>query len=52
MQVLFAIHVIRTGRNNYWLYLILMVPGMGCFIYFLVEVLPEVLHGTTGRKAK
>lgn len=52
VQVLFAIHVIRTGRNNYWLYLILIVPGMGCFIYFLVEVLPEVLHGTTGRKAK
>lgn len=52
VQLLFAYHVHRTGRNMYWIFLILMIPGMGCLIYFVVEVLPEVLRGPGALKMK
>ncbi len=52
VQVLFAVHVHRTGRNTYWIYLILMVPVLGCLIYFVAEVLPELIHGRTGKQAR
>ena len=42
IQVFFAIHVIRSGRDRYWLYLILFLPGLGCAIYFFSEFLPEM----------
>jgi hypothetical protein len=51
VQVLFAVHVHRTGRNTYWIYLILMVPVMGCIIYFVAEVLPELIRDPAARKA-
>lgn len=52
VQVLFAVHVHRTGRNTYWMYLILMVPVMGCLIYFVAEVLPELVRGPAGKHAR
>ncbi|MBL8713073.1 MAG: tetratricopeptide repeat protein [Alphaproteobacteria bacterium] len=52
VQVLFAVHVHRTGRSTYWMYLIMMVPVMGCLIYFVIEVLPEVIRGPAGKHAK
>lgn len=52
VQLLFAYHVHRTGRNMYWIFLILMIPGMGCLIYFVVEVLPEVLRGQGAQNMK
>lgn len=52
VQVLFAVHVHRTGRNTYWMYLIMLFPGMGCLIYFLIEVLPEIIRGPAGKHAK
>ena len=52
VQVLFAVHVHRTGRSTYWMYLIMMVPVMGCLIYFVIEVLPEVIRGPTGKHAR
>ncbi len=52
VQVLFAVHCYRTGRNTYWIYLILIVPVMGCLIYFVAEVLPELIHGKAGKQAR
>ncbi len=52
VQIMFAVHVHRTGRNTYWIYLILMVPVMGCMIYFVAEVLPELMHGAAGKHAR
>ena len=52
VQVLFAVHVHRTGRSTYWMYLIMMVPVMGCLIYFVIEVLPELIRGPAGKHAR
>lgn len=41
LQVYFAVHALRSGRDKYWLYIILM-PGIGIIIYFFSEYLPEL----------
>jgi hypothetical protein len=51
VQVLFALHAHRTGRDR-WIFLILIFPAMGCLIYFIAEVLPEIIHGPAGQKAQ
>lgn len=52
LQVACAMHAYRTGKDRYWLFLIMAVPGLGCLIYFLTELLPDLIHGSTGRAAK
>ena len=51
VQVLFAVHAHRTGRDR-WIFLILIFPAMGCLIYFLAEVAPEIWQGRMGQGAK
>ncbi|PHQ58698.1 MAG: hypothetical protein COC10_13910 [Sphingobium sp.] len=40
IQILCAIHVIRSGRNQIWLLFILLFSLLGCFAYAMLEVLP------------
>jgi hypothetical protein len=42
VQCLCAIHVYRTGRPNYWFYVILIFPGIGSMAYIITEILPGV----------
>jgi hypothetical protein len=51
IQVGFALHVIRSGRDRYWIYLILFLPALGCAIYFFSEVLPELQGNRHVRRA-
>jgi len=49
---LFAIvHLFRTGRPMFWLFVILMVPVVGPLAYLIVEVLPSFNHNPAARKA-
>ena len=49
LSLIFAIalcvHVVRTGREMYWLIIILMFPGIGPLIYLIAIVLPELTGG-------
>lgn len=47
-----AIHAGKTGRPQYWIYILLLVPGLGTFGYLLFELIPEWLDTYQGRKAK
>jgi hypothetical protein len=49
VQVTCAYHVVRTGRDKYWLFVILFFSLIGCAIYFFVEMLPDLMGGRTGR---
>ena len=40
IQIALAIHVIKTGRDRYWIYILLM-PGIGPILYFVTQVLPD-----------
>lgn len=52
IQIGFALHVIRSGRDRYWLYLMLFLPALGCAIYFFSEVLPELNGSRHVRRAQ
>lgn len=50
LAILLAIHVVRTGRELYWLWIILVFQPLGGLVYFLAVFLPEVLGGSTARR--
>lgn len=50
IQGLAILHVLRTGRDMRWIFLILFIPGLGALIYFLAEVLPSLNQSLTARR--
>ena len=50
-QILCAVHVVRTGRPYYWIYIVIFAPMVGMLVYFAVEVLPDLLGTRTARGA-
>lgn len=52
IQIIFAIHAVKTGREIYWIYIILLIPGIGFGIYFFTQVLPELGTSRTVNGAK
>lgn len=51
VQIAFAVHVIRTGRQIFWIFLIVFVPLIGCLVYFFAEIMPELGNSRTARRA-
>lgn len=51
LQVALVIHVVKTGRNTTWIWIIVMLPLAGSIAYVILEVLPEITGSKTGRKA-
>lgn len=51
LQIALAVHVARTGRNLYWIMIIVLVPVVGAAAYFLVEVLPDLQQSRGARRA-
>ncbi len=45
------VHIIRTGRPPIWLALVFFTPVVGALAYIFLEVLPEMRHSRTGRRA-
>ncbi|OUD16170.1 hypothetical protein [Thioflexithrix psekupsensis] len=50
LQVFFIVHVIKTGRERYWIFIILLFPFLGSAAYFFIELLPEIRQGRAGRE--
>lgn len=51
IQGLAILHVLRTGRDMRWIFLILFLPGIGVLIYLVAEVLPSANQSLTARRA-
>ncbi|MCU7958905.1 MAG: tetratricopeptide repeat protein [gamma proteobacterium symbiont of Bathyaustriella thionipta] len=51
VQIAFAVHVVKTGRETFWIYIIMFVPAVGCAVYFFTQVMPDLGQSTTVRKA-
>jgi hypothetical protein len=45
LQLLCIIHIFRTGRNTFWVYIVIFVPYVGGIAYLVVEVLPSLRMG-------
>lgn len=52
VQILCAIHVIRSGRNQIWLLFIMLFSLLGCFAYLMLEVLPQHWNNRHVRTAR
>lgn len=49
-SLLCAIHAARTGQPFFWLWIVIIAPGLGPAVYFFVVWLPELLGGRTANK--
>ncbi|MBI9074034.1 MAG: hypothetical protein JEZ02_01400 [Desulfatibacillum sp.] len=49
VQVTFAIHAIKNGKDRYWIFIIMCFPLLGCLVYFLVEMLPDMHHSRAAK---
>lgn len=51
VQIACAVHVVRTGRPLYWIFIILIGSFIGVAIYVCAEVLPNLGSSPTARRA-
>src|ERR1700761_6346816 len=52
LSIALCVHVVRTGQNMMWLYLILFLSPIGGGIYLIAVVIPALGGGPTARKAR
>jgi hypothetical protein len=52
IQAAFIVHVIKTGRNQLWIWAIALLPLVGSLAYLGVEIIPAAFGGRTARRAK
>lgn len=51
VQIALVVHVLRSGRSMYWIFIIFFLPGIGSIAYAIVELLPEWSSSYRARKA-
>jgi hypothetical protein len=51
LQIGCAVHVVRTGRPIYWIWILLIGSYLGVIIYLLAEVVPELRNSPRSRRA-
>lgn len=52
IQVAFIVHVIKTGRNTLWIW-VLVIPVLafpGMLAYLIVEIIPELMRSRTAQR--
>jgi hypothetical protein len=49
MQIACVVHIMKTGRERYWVMIVVFLPVAGILAYAAVELLPELLRGRTAR---
>jgi hypothetical protein len=50
IQVLLIIHVIKTGRNQIWIWVLALIPLAGPIAYIVIELLPSLFRSGTARR--
>ena len=51
IQLILIIHVFKTGRSRYWIFLLIFMPLIGGIAYLAVEVLPGFAGSISGQRA-
>lgn len=51
IQVALVVHAIKTGRNLFWVFIILFFPLVGALAYLIIEMLPEIGNNRGARRA-
>ncbi len=50
MAVLLCWHVVKTGREQMWLWIIIMFQPIGGLVYIALNVVPDIFGGSTARR--
>ncbi|MGD8384896.1 MAG: tetratricopeptide repeat protein [Lysobacterales bacterium] len=51
-QIALVVHVLKTGRNRYWIMMLIFIPPpIGAIAYVVIELLPEFTGSITGQRA-
>lgn len=51
-SIAMCVHVVRSHRELYWVFIILIIQPIGALIYFVAIFLPEFTRGTTAQKMR
>jgi hypothetical protein len=51
IAIALAIHAMKTGRSQWWLFILLFLPYAGSIAYVVVELIPAMFHTQGARKA-
>lgn len=51
VQIGLIVHVLRTGRNMYWVFILVIAPGIGGLAYVIAELLPDLMQNRRARSA-
>ena len=49
-SILLCVHVVRTHRDMFWLWIILLFQPLGGLVYLFAIIVPELFRGPTARK--
>jgi hypothetical protein len=50
MQLALIIHVLKTGRNRFWIMILLFLPMIGGIAYLVIELLPQFSGSISGQR--
>ena len=50
LQVGLVIHVIKTGRNQIWIWVLVLLSYVGVIAYIAAEIIPELLRSRTAQR--
>jgi len=52
VQLCLVIHIVKTGRNTTWIWVIVMLPLVGSLAYLILEVVPDLTNSRSGKQAR
>ncbi|PPE75032.1 hypothetical protein C3942_04980 [Solimonas fluminis] len=52
IQLALVVHVLKTGRNTTWVFILIFAPMIGGLAYFIVELLPELMNSRAAHSAR
>ena len=50
LQIACCVHVVRTGRPLYWVFILLVFSFIAVIVYFIAEILPDLRHSPSARR--
>jgi len=50
VQAAFIVHVIKTGRNQLWIWVLIFLPLAGAIAYLAVEIVPDLFRSRAARR--
>lgn len=50
VQIGLIVHVVKTGRPMYWIFILIIAPGIGGLAYAIAELLPELQNNMRAKR--